>query len=112
MSVFRYLNRHLTVSLFATTPQARIVARAPHRSPNGPEALYCFWPAGASAAVGSGAGLSDLEFRKAIRSARSLPRGTPAKPIEVPGTKPFGFCRNAFRSSTVHLPGLPFIPAE
>src|ERR1041384_6081011 len=35
MSVFRYLNRHLTVSLFVTTPQARIAARAAHRTPDG-----------------------------------------------------------------------------
>src|SRR5437764_4803509 len=50
---------------------------------------YFFWPAGAggalagaSAAFGSGAGLSDFEFRNAMTSARSLPRGTPVKRSE------------------------------
>src|SRR2546430_5162476 len=38
--------------------------------------------AGASAAFGSGAGLSDFEFRNAMTSARSLPRGTPVKRSE------------------------------
>src|SRR5207253_4031205 len=71
-----------------------------------------FAAAPASAAFGSGAGLSDFEFRNAITSARSLPRGRPAKLIVVPGTKPLGFVRKVLRSSIVQLPGLPFMPAE
>src|SRR5262249_47505317 len=39
---------------------------------------------GASAAFGNGPGLSDLELRKVMTSARSLPFGRPAKVMEVP----------------------------
>ena len=35
---------------------------------------------------GNGAGLSDFALRNAMTSARSLPRGRPAKLIAVPGT--------------------------
>src|SRR5436190_799295 len=71
-----------------------------------------FEAAPASAAFGSGAGLSALEFRNAITSARSLPRGRPAKLILVPGTKPRGLVRNLSRSSMLHLPPLLFMGAE
>src|ERR1700730_7591012 len=36
----------------------------------------------------------------------------PAKPIAVPGTKPFGLAMNLFKSSKVQVPPLPFIAAE
>src|SRR3978361_1700203 len=36
----------------------------------------------------------------------------PAKPIAVPGTKPFGLEMNLFRASKVHSPPLPFMAAE
>src|ERR1700712_2679812 len=36
----------------------------------------------------------------------------PAKPIAVPGTKPFGLEMNLLRSSKVHSPPLPFMAAE
>src|ERR1700754_1252664 len=36
----------------------------------------------------------------------------PAKPIAVPGTKPFGLARNLFKSSNVQVPPLPFMAAE
>src|SRR5262245_37449602 len=78
--------------------------------PAGASAAFC--AAGPAAAFGSATGLSDLEFRYVMTSARSLPRGRPAKPIEVPGMKPFGLVRKALRSSTVHLPGFAFMPAE
>src|SRR5882757_7673602 len=110
MSVFRTINRHLTVSLFAARP----TGESSHGQRAGPErfAGYFFSPAGAAEAVGSGCGLSDLEFRNAITSARSLPRGRPAKLILVPGTKAFGLVRKVLRSSTVQFPPLPFMPAE
>src|SRR3954453_14664616 len=36
----------------------------------------------------------------------------PAKPIAVPGTKPFGLAMNLFRSSNVQVPPFCFIAAE
>jgi hypothetical protein len=58
----------------------------PQRTMNRSE-RYCAFGAedGASAALGSGAGLSDFVLRKLITSARSEPRERPAKLIEVPG---------------------------
>src|SRR5215470_8309872 len=72
----------------------------------------CGPDAGASAALGSGAGLSDLVLRYVMTSARSLPRGKPAKVIDVPGMNPRGLVRKWSRSSTVHLPPLAFMAAE
>src|SRR5438105_14633390 len=78
--------------------------RADHARPS-----YCLGvPAGASAALGRGAGLSAFEFRNAMMSARSVPRATGASPIVVPGTKPRGLARNALISSTDQLPPLAF----
>src|SRR3981081_4772878 len=36
----------------------------------------------------------------------------PAKPIAVPGRKPFGLAMNLFKSSKVQVPPLPFMAAE
>ena len=41
-----------------------------------------------------------------MTSARSVALEMPAKPIEVPGTKPFGLLRNLLRSSIVHVAAL------
>ena len=66
---------------------------------------------GASAAFGKGDGLSGFgEVRDDV--GRSLPRGRPAKLIEVPGIEPRGLMRKALSSSMVHLPALAFIAAE
>src|SRR5262249_3936238 len=64
------------------------------------------------AAVGSGFGLSDSEWREAITSARWLAFWMPAKPIAVPGMKPFGLVMNWLRSSIVQVPPLALMAAE
>src|SRR5207248_5998237 len=48
----------------------------------------------ASAAFGSGAGLSESVLRYVITSARSLPRWIPAKVMLVPGMYPRGLIMN------------------
>src|SRR5438045_2001299 len=102
----------------AVSPNSRLAA---HRSRARARRRYFFLPAGASAACGGapasaafgrGAGLSDLEFRNAMTSARSLPRGRPVKVILVPGTKALGLVRYVLRSSTDQFPPLPCIAAE
>ncbi|MGY4342605.1 hypothetical protein ACVWW3_007511 [Bradyrhizobium sp. LM2.9] len=57
-------------------------------------------------AVGNGCGWSDSEFRYAMTSARSESFGMPAKPMAVPGMKPFGLAMNLLRSSNVQVPPL------
>src|ERR1700741_1042291 len=47
-----------------------------------------------------------------MTSARSESFGIPAKPIAVPGMKPFGLAINLFRSSKVQVPPLAFMAAE
>ena len=59
MSVFRYRNRHLTVSLFDAAPNGRIVAEKRTL----PAAYWVLVPVGASADFGSAVGLSDFELR-------------------------------------------------
>src|SRR5215510_7336243 len=94
------------------------LSRAPH--PCGaagrfgtPFVYWVFGPdEGASAALGSCAGWSDLLLRYVMTSARSLPRGNPANVMDVPGMNPFGLVRKWLRSSGVHLPPLPFMAAE
>ncbi len=49
--------------------------------------------------------------RRSRRRAR-CPSEMPAKPIAVPGTKPFGLAMNLLRSSKVQVPPLDFIAAE
>src|SRR3954454_8639847 len=77
-----------------------------------PASAAGFGAAPASAALGSGCGLSDFELRYAITSARSPPRGSPAKLILVPGTYFWGPARNSLRSSSVQFPPFFFIASE
>src|SRR3954465_5405364 len=66
----------------------------------------------ASAALGSGTGLSDRVLRYERMSARSDPREMPAKVMLVPGPCPRGLLMKWVRSSIVQLPPLAFSAAE